>query len=234
MPPSSGSDLSIMQEVGRSIREAIRYLGLAKGVRLIIVIVTLHCFFTMGFDAMLAIHTREVLDGGATKFGALLMGLGTGALLGMIGLMRVSSEAKRGPIFVIGGVISSAGLVVLGLAPDFPTAMTGAIITGAGATIFVALGSTFIQEVVPDGIRGGVLSVYFMFAGGIMPIMSFGNGAAADVISTRLLISVPAVAFMLLLIVWALAGRDLRRVSQRGTLATPDQPAVSAVAAGSG
>ena len=232
---AAGSDLSIGQEVQRSLREAVRYLGMARGVRLIIVLVTLHCFFTMGFDAMLAIHTRETLDGGATMFGALLMGLGTGAMLGMLGLMRVSSTERRGPVFVAGGVASSGGLVLLGLAPSFPGAMAGAIVTGAGATIFVALGSTFIQEVVPDGIRGGVLSVYFMLAGGIMPIMSFGNGAASDVISTRILITVPAIAFMALLVGWAVVGRDLREVSRRGTLAEEGEPrAVPVVAAAGG
>ena len=231
---NAGSQLSILEEVRRSVHEAIRYLGVSRGVRLIIVIITLHCFFTMGFDAMLAIHTRETLGGGASMFGGLLMGIGFGAMLGMLALMLVSSEPARGPIFVFGGIASSAGLVVLGLAPSFPGALVGAIITGAGATIFVALGSTFIQEVVPDGIRGGVLSVYFMFAGGVMPIMSFGNGAAADVISTRLLITVPAIAFMILLIGWAIAGRDLRTVSRRGTLAPAEDAAAAAAVAGGG
>ena len=231
---NAGSQLPILQEVGRSLREAIRYLGLTRDVRLIIVLVTLHCFFTMGFDAMLAIHTRETLGGGASMFGTLLMGLGIGAMMGMLALMRVSSQPARGPIFVAGGLLSSTGLVVLGLAPSFPGAMVGAIITGAGATVFVALGSTFIQEVVPDGIRGGVMSVYFMFAGGVMPIMSFGNGAAADVISTRVLITVPSIAFMVLLIAWAIFGQDLRRVSRRGTLATGDEPLVAGAVAGGG
>ena len=208
----------IRSEVGGNIREALQFLGRNPRVRLIIALVTVHCTFTMGFDGLLPVHVEDQFGGGAGTFGALLMGIWAGAVLGIMTLIMVKSDRGRGRVFFMAGLVSGVGLAWLGLAPTVGLALVGAVMMGAGGAAFVALGATFIQEVVPDPIRGGVMSVFLMFAGGIMPVMSLANGAASDVIDTSILIAVPAVIFVVILVGWSLMGRELRGLYRAGGL----------------
>ena len=61
--------------------------------------------------------------------------------------------------------------------------------------MFMALTSAMIQAVVPDSVRGRVMSLYAMFAGGIMAVMILANGLAADYISIRPLLIGPGFIF---------------------------------------
>ena len=119
-------------------------------------------------------------------------------------------------MFFGSGIASGLGLVILGLAPNLAIAYVGAGITGGAGTVFVATAVASLQETVPDRIRGGVLAIFLLTAGGIMPVMSFVNGAASDAISTRILIAVPGAAFVVVLLVWSLVEADLRRMYRTG------------------
>ena len=92
---------------------------------------------------------------------------------------------------------------------------------GSLAARFVATAVASLQETVPDRIRGGVLAIFLLTAGGIMPVMSFVNGAASDAISTRILIAMPGAAFVVVLLVWSLVEADLRRMYRTGRAGPP-------------
>ncbi len=199
-----------------SLREALRFLGVSRQARLLIALVTIHCFFTMGFDAILPIHARDTFDGDAAVFGTLLIAIGVGAIVGILGTSWVTSDRGRGVVFTVSGGASGLGLVILGLAPDLAWAYAGAAIQGAAGTVFVATAVASLQETVPDRIRGGVLAIFLLAAGGIMPVMSFVNGAASDLVGTRVLIAGPGAAFVVALAAWSLAEADLRQMYRTG------------------
>ena len=104
-----GSGRGILAEVGASLREALRFLGVSRHARLMIALITVHCLFTMGFDALLPIHARDVFDGDANVFGSLLIAIGVGALLGIVAMTRVTSDRARGALFLATGVGSGWG-----------------------------------------------------------------------------------------------------------------------------
>ena len=215
---AAGSTRGIFEEVRVSLKEALRFLGISRQARLIIALVTIHCFFVMGFDALLPIHARNAFDGGATVFGTLLIAIGVGAILGILGTTLLTGDRARGAVFFGSGIASGLGLVILGLASNLATAYVGAGLTGGG---FVATAVASLQETVPDRIRGGVLAIFLLTAGGIMPVMSFVNGAASDAISTRILIAMPGAAFVVVLLVWSLVEADLRRMYRTGRAGPP-------------
>ena len=217
----------IFAEARKGLAEAFRYLGANPQLKVIIAVVALHCFLTMSFDALLPILARDVFDGGASLFSAMLMGIGGGALAGTLALSFVRRDALRGRLFFATGIVSGVGVVWVGLAPSAAMAVVGAVIIGASQATFVALGSVLIQSVLPDGMRGRVMSLYALFAGGVMAIMVFSNGSAADVVNIRPLLWVPALAFVGLLLLWAALHSDLRRIFGQGTLYLGREPQAS-------
>jgi len=225
---------SLFRDAGRGLQEALRYVGENPQIRLIIAVVALHCLLTMSFDALLPILARDAFDGGTSLFSAMLMGIGAGALVGTLGLSFVRNNALRGRLFFATGLLSGATMVWTGLAPNEAWVVAGAAATGASQAMFVALSATLIQSVLPDGIRGRVMSLYALFAGGVMAFMILSNGSASDIVSVRVLLWAPGLLFVVLLLGWVFVHADLRRVIDRGVLylgREPD-PELVGVAAG--
>ncbi len=213
------SGKSVLWDAATHLKEALRYLGEARSVRLLIGLTALHCMLAMSFDALLVVFSKEVMGGGATEFSYLVMGVGGGALVATIALSMVPDGPIRGRLMLITGLLSGLTLPILGLATSLPMAIAGAALAGASQAMFMALSSVMIQAVLPDAIRGRVMSLYMMFAGGIMAVMILSNALASDYVSTRYLLTIPGIVFFFALILWALGMPRLRSVLRYGGIA---------------
>lgn len=218
---------NLFATVTHNFHEGLVYAGRDTSVRMVIALLTLHCLLAMSFDTLLPLLAKHELHGGAGLFGAMLMGIGGGALVATLLLSIIGRGATRGALYFTTGVLSGLGVVWLGLAPTPAQAVAAATVTGAAQAIYLALAITMVQSVVPDGLRGRVLSLFTLFGGGSMAMMSFANGAIADVISVRLLMIVPALGFVVVVVAWSLAGRDLRFVYRTGQLRALPEPAAA-------
>lgn len=207
-----------LSAAGQGIREAVRYVGQNRPVMLIFALTMFHCMLTMSFDSLLPIFATDALGRGAGTFGALLAGVGAGALVGTLTLSFVRNSAARGAIFLGTGLLSGASMLWLGLAADPVTAVAAAVLVGGAQASFMALSATFIQSVVPDALRGRVMSLYVLLAAGTMAVMILGYGALADVISVRILLTAAPSTFIVVLLLWSLSQADLRAVYRTGRL----------------
>ena len=95
----------------------------------------------------------------------------------------------------------------------------GAILMGSSQAMFMALSAVLLQEVVPDDIRGRVMSLYLMAAGGVMAFMNLAFGAMADRTGAPILFFLPGAAFVGITLVSLVAGPWLRRIYRTGTAA---------------
>ncbi len=196
-----GGTQGIWRDTAQNIHEGMRYLGRAPQVRLVIVLVSLHCMFTMAFDfSLLPAYADRVLGGDSSLTGYLLMTVGAGALVATLALSGVPSGAIRGRILLFVGLLSGISLIMLGLADSVAIALVGCVLAGASQAAYMALSSVMIQAVVPDAVRGRVMSLYAMFAGGIMSVMILANGVVADFINLRILLVGPGAIFAILML----------------------------------
>ena len=197
----AGSTHGILRDTAQNVRVGLRYLGQAPSVRLMIIMVSLHCMFTMAFDfSLLPAYADLILGGGQAEYGYLLMAIGGGAFTSTIVLSMMPAGRIRGRVFLVVGVISGLSLIWVGVADSLIIALIGGALAGASQAMFMALTSAMIQAVLPDAVRGRVMSLYMMFAGGIMAVMILVNGLAADYISIRILLIGPGIIFALIMI----------------------------------
>lgn len=208
----------VLRDTTRHVREGLSYLGKAPSVRLMIIMVSLHCMFTMAFDfSLLPAYADLILGGGQSEYGYMLMAIGGGALASTILLSMLPLGAVRGRVFLVAGMFSGLSLVWVGVADSLVMAMIGGVIAGASQAMFMALTSAMIQAVIPDSVRGRVMSLYAMFAGGIMAVMILANGLAADYISIRILLIGPGFIFAAIMIA-ALVLPRIRSVIRNGAI----------------
>ena len=84
--------------------------------------------------------------------------------------------------------------------------------------MFMAMAGVLLQETVPDALRGRVMSLYAMSAGGIMAFSNLGYGRAADAWSAPPAFAIPAVAFLTIALVLVLSINHLRHTYRTGRL----------------
>ena len=133
----------------------------------------------MPYSVLMPIFADQILHGGAKAYG-LLMGIsGIGALAGAFTL-----ALKRGPKG-LGSWIAAcvmgfgAGLIAFSLSRSFPLSLL--IMLPLGYTLMVQMASTntLIQMMIPDALRGRVMSVYSMMFMGMAPIGALLSGTLA-------------------------------------------------------
>ena len=125
---------------------------------------------------------KQVFGGDERALGAMMSAAGLGALLGALSLLRVPAAA-RGKAILIAASLAGVSMFAITLArtPWQATAMVP-IFTYCLA-LSIGLGATILQITAPPALRGRVLSVHALMWTGLMPSVSLGLGALADLLA---------------------------------------------------
>ena len=198
-------------------KAGIRYVLNTGPVLAVFVIVVAHCTLTMSFDAMLPGFVNHELHDPRGGFAILSLAVGAGAFFGTLSL-AVLTRGNRGTLFLAMVIISGISPVFMALSTNLPAAATTAVIMGSSQAIAMALSSVFIQEVVDDAVRGRVMSLYLMSAGGLMAVANLGYGTLADIFGAPLLFLIPGLAFLAIVAATLVSNIHLRRVYGTGSL----------------
>ena len=195
-----------------------------------VLIVLAHCSLTMSYESLLPLVAEEKLQTGDEGAGFLIMGVGIGALITAVWLAGIRSDQTRGKLFLIFGISSGLGPIVLALSSDPLVSLAATIAIGMNQGGFMTITHTIIQSIVDDSVRGRVSGVYSFHVGGSMAFANFVNAGLVDVgvffstfssLNATTILSVGGALFVLAIVV-SLASRSLREIYfPRRALATP-------------
>ena len=215
---SSRGGVANLREVGKNMREGLAYIRQTPEVASIFVLVFAHCALTMSFDAMLPGFAETRLHSPSGGFTIMTFGVGAGALVGTF-VLAVMTGAQRGPLLFWTAIASGISPMLMAGGHHVSHGAAGAILMGSSQAMFMALSAVLLQEVVPDEIRGRVMSLYLMFAGGVMAFMNLAFGTLADRTCAPILFFLPGAAFVLITLASLVTGPWLRRIYRTGTAA---------------
>ena len=215
---SSRGGVANLREVGKNMREGLAYIRQTPEVASIFVLVFAHCALTMSFDAMLPGFAETRLHSPSGGFTIMTFGVGAGALVGTF-VLAVMTGAQRGPLLFWTAIASGISPMLMAGGHHVSHGAAGAILMGSSQAMFMALSAVLLQEVVPDEIRGRVMSLYLMFAGGVMAFMNLAFGTLADRTGAPILFFLPGAAFVLITLASLVTGPWLRRIYRTGTAA---------------
>lgn len=214
---SSRGGVASLRAVGVNLRDGLSYVTSTAPVRALFLLVVAHCALTMSYDAMLPGFAQHELHTGASGFTVMIFGVGAGAFLA-VATLSLTIGAHRGMLLFGAGLGSGIAPVLLALSPGLGAAAVAATLMGASQALFMAVVAILLQQVVPDGIRGRVMSLYLMSAGGVMALANLAFGSLADLLGAPTLLLVPGVAFAAVLAISALAAAQLRIVYRTGAM----------------
>jgi MFS family permease len=174
--------------------EGFRFVRNTAPIRAILLLLGVVSLVAMPYTVLMPIFADKVLHGGARGLGILMGATGVGALLGALTL------ATRTGVYGLGRWItySCAGfgvtLVAFGLSKHFWLSTALLVPVGFCMMLQMSSSNTLIQAMVPDELRGRVMSVYSMMFMGMAPFGALLGGALADRISAPITVSMGAVA----------------------------------------
>jgi MFS family permease len=169
---------------GSSIRQDIQAgLRYARGTPLVALILALLLsvsLFVLNHNVMVPLLARDILHLDAHGFGLLMAAIGTGAVVGAFILATLVQSHP--PLWVLMGaaVVSSTSILSLSVIRTEGIAAGVLAVVGLSQIIFLASCNTTLQVVVPDRLRGRIMSLYAFVFAGVTPIGSFLMGSVAE------------------------------------------------------
>jgi MFS family permease len=173
----------------QSMLEGLRYVWREREIRHLMMLVAVVSFFAMPYIVLMPIVADQVLHGGAKGMG-ILMGLsGAGSVVGAL----VLASKKRAPQTVrriIGLAAMGFGLSLVAFSFARSFWIAGALLVPAGFCMVsqMATSNTRVQSMVPDRLRGRVMSVFGLMFMGIMPFGALLAGHVATWVGAPLTI----------------------------------------------
>ena len=194
------------------LREGIDFIRGDRLVRTLVWLIAAMSITAFPYAMLLPVFARDVLRVGAPGLGWLLAATGAGALAGGVALAAGGGRVPRGRL-MIGSAL--AFCVFLFAFTFVRTLVPALVLLGlAGFTMILnnATLNALLQSLVPNRLRGRVMSVYvFMFLG-MTPIGSLQAGALARALGAPAALAGGAAALFLIVLGVALRVPELRRV----------------------
>ena len=148
----------------------------------------------MPYTVLMPVFADRVLHGGARGLGILMGATGVGALFGALTLAAKTGVKGLGRWVAF----SCAGLGISLVCFSFSRSLwlSVALLLPAGYSMMLqmACSNTLIQTMVPDELRGRVMSVYSMMFMGMAPFGAFFGGALAHRLGAPFTVAVGGVA----------------------------------------
>jgi MFS family permease len=162
-----------------NIAEGFRFVMQNPPVHVLMMLLGIVSLTGMPYAVLMPIFADRILHGGATALGSLMGASGIGALCGALLLASRRDLKGLGLWVAVAAAGFGLGLVAFSFSRVFW--LSAVILVPVGFSMMIEMGSsnTLIQSMVPDNLRGRVMSVYSMMFMGMAPIGSLLAGAAA-------------------------------------------------------
>jgi MFS family permease len=168
-----------LSEVIEDLREGFQYVRHSPTLMSVVLLVGTIGTFGMNFNVIAPVMAQRTLGVGAQGLGWIMAAAGFGSLIASLWLAYFSGRAL--PRIMLGAAIAfSLFEIVLAFVTSFGPALLFFGLIGASMVTFTALANSFIQLIVPNRLRGRVMSIYTSVFVGTTPIGNTVVGALAQ------------------------------------------------------
>jgi MFS family permease len=190
------------------IVEGFRWVSHTGPIRMLLLLLGLVSLVGMPYTVLMPVFADKILHGGASglaaflhakdpgavRLGVLMGATGVGALLGALTLALRSGVRGLGRLIVLTCAGFGVSLIVFAASKNFWLSTLLLIPVGFSIMLQMACSNTLIQTMVPDVLRGRVMSLYSMMFMGMAPFGALLGGALANRLGAPLTIAIGGAA----------------------------------------
>jgi MFS family permease len=194
------------------IADGLRYVVGNKPVRAIIALVGVSTLFGFSYSVLMPAFAADVLHVGATGLGLLNAAIGIGALAAALTVASLSRSRYKGWQLAAGSVLFPIALIGFALSRSFLLSLAFLTVVGFSFISQNATSNTLVQGIVPDELRGRVMSVYSLLFFGTTPFGSLMAGGIAQAYSPTVAVVVGATVTLIFALFVIFAVPSVRRL----------------------
>jgi MFS family permease len=199
--------------------EGFRFVRRTAPIRSLLFLLGVASLVAMPYTVLMPVFADRILHGGARGLGILMGATGVGALAGALTLASKKGISGLGRWVAISAAGFGFFLVLFSFSRLFWLSTALLLPVGFCMMLQMSSSNTLIQAMVPDELRGRVMSVYSMMFMGMAPFGALLGGAVADRVGAPIAVAVGGVASIASAIVFGIRLPDLRVEARRLILA---------------
>ena len=146
----------------------------------LIILTSVMTIFGFPYAILMPVMAQNVLGLGASGYGAMMAATGLGAILGSLAMARWGNYFPRGRLLIIAESGFAASVIGFSLSRSFLIALVLLACLGFFMIAYMTNANTTIQLIVPNHLRGRVMSIWTLVSFGMTPIGSLLAGAIAQ------------------------------------------------------
>jgi MFS family permease len=184
-----------------NLKQGFAYVWSTPAVLALMTLAYVPRIFAVPYQTLMPVFQKDVLRVGPEGLGLLMAAPGVGAVLSVLVLASVNRFKRQGLLLVGSILVLGAFLMLFSQITYFPLALVVLILVGAFQMLFLASTNTMLMLIVPDELRGRVMSLY-MLDRGLMPAGALFAGVVAHFIGAPLTVAtMGAIVIVLTLVV---------------------------------
>jgi len=197
------------------IIEGFRWVNQTRVIRALLLLIGLVSLVAMPYTVLMPVFADRILHGGARGLGILMGATGVGALFGALTLAAKTGIKGLGRWVTISCASLGISLFLFSFSTSFWLSAALLLPAGYSMMLQMACSNTLIQTMVPDQLRGRVMSVYSMMFMGMAPFGAFFGGALAHHIGAPITVAIGGATCVVGAILFGRALPDLRIEARR-------------------
>ena len=207
-PPAEGAG---SQPVLRDLIGGMQYVANDPPIRALMVLSIVPILLAMPFQSLLVVFADDIWHVGDGGLGILQAFAGVGGIMGSL-YVAWHGESQTPLRLMMASILGfAATLFLFALSPWFLMALPFVLIADVFANVFNTTNGTAIQVLIPDEVRGRVMSL-MMMTFGLTPLGTVPVGALAQAFGAPIAVAIASVATAVLAVIIFLASRALRGI----------------------
>ena len=209
---NSRPDAHERQPVLREVREGVTFAWRHVAVRTYLIAMSVFGIFGLSYSVLMPVFASEVLHVDAGGYGGLLTANGVGATIGALAL--ATARPPR-PGLVMLGMLTAFSLLLAAFASSASYHLSLVLMVVIGGTMvgYMSLTNTTIQSIVPDALRGRIMSLYILSFFGTAPLGGLVTGVLAQSLGAQAAVFVGAAVCGVCAVVMWVTARKVYRAS---------------------
>ncbi len=146
-----------------NFKEGVTYATKTPVIMALILVGMIPSMFLMSFiNGLMPVFASEVLHNPDKGLGYLLSAYGVGALIGTLSLASLGKVEHKGIMLLVAAMASGLTMVAFSFTSTVWLSMLALVAMGSTQMFYMATNNTLIQTIVPDTLRGRVLSLFML------------------------------------------------------------------------
>jgi len=164
----------------KSIKEGLSYSFSHPTIRSLLIFGAVSSIFGWSFSTILPVVARDDFGLGAVELGYMYSAFGIGSVVATVFVSIFANRVNKITYIIAGSFLFSLSMITFSYSSQFSFSLFLLFLAGLGLISQFAMMNATIQHIVPDNIRGRVMSIHVLMLIGVLPLGSLEAGFMAE------------------------------------------------------